>query len=119
MARPRKDPNEGKPPPRGRRKGKPPGGEGGDGGGDEQGQPPGNPDADPVRIHREYVERHVGGGGEPTPEAYTRAVEQWHRLPGAVTAPATELTGEEVTRKPEDDEDAETEGGETGEEDQQ
>jgi hypothetical protein len=39
----------------------------------EQKRPPrrrkptlGNPDADPVKIHREYVERRVGGGGEPT-----------------------------------------------------
>lgn len=50
-----------------------------------------NPDADPVRIHREYVQRRIGGGELPTPEAYERAVDQWHRLPGAVRAPASEV----------------------------
>lgn len=55
----------------------------------------GNPDADPQRIHREYVERHFGGGEEPTPEAYERALEEWHRLPGAVQRPAAEIRGPE------------------------
>ena len=50
-----------------------------------------NPDADPVRLHREYVQRRVGGGALPTPEAYARALDQWHRLGGAVRAPAAEL----------------------------
>jgi len=50
-----------------------------------------NPDADPVRIHRQYVQDRIGGGELPTPEAYERAVEQWHRLPGAVRAPASEV----------------------------
>ena len=50
-----------------------------------------NPDADPVRIHREYVQERLGGGELPTPEAYERAVDQWHRLPGAVRAPAGEV----------------------------
>ena len=50
-----------------------------------------NPDADPVRIHRQYVQERIGGGELPTPEAYERAVEQWHRLPGAVRAPASEV----------------------------
>jgi len=49
------------------------------------------PDADPVRIHRQYVQDRIGGGELPTPEAYERAVEQWHRLPGAVRAPASEV----------------------------
>ena len=50
-----------------------------------------NPDADPVRIHREYVQQHLGGGALPTPEAYERALDQWHQLPGAVRGPAAEL----------------------------
>ena len=50
-----------------------------------------NPEADPVRIHREYVQRRIGGGAQPTPQAYERALEQWHRLPGAVRTPATEV----------------------------
>ena len=48
-----------------------------------------NPDADPVRIHREYVQERIGGGELPTPEAYERAVDQWHQLAGAVL-PATD-----------------------------
>ena len=50
-----------------------------------------NPDADPVRIHRGYVQERIGGGELPTPEAYERAVDQWHQLPGAVRAPAGEV----------------------------
>jgi hypothetical protein len=51
----------------------------------------GNPDADPERIHREYVERHLGGGEPATPEAYERGVEQWRRLPGAISRAPAEL----------------------------
>jgi hypothetical protein len=70
-----------------------------------------NPEADPVRIHREYVERRVSGGADATPEAYARAIEQWHQLPGAVSAPPTEVTAEEApgAEKPEEEEDAQTE----------
>jgi hypothetical protein len=57
----------------------------------------GNPDADPQRIHREYVERHFGGGEEPTSEAYERALEEWHRLPGAAQRPPAEIRGPEET----------------------
>lgn len=57
---------------------------------------------DPVQIHEAYVERQLGGGGPATPEAYARAIEQWHALPGAVWAPATEQTGERVPRSPAD-----------------
>jgi hypothetical protein len=62
---------------------------------DDQDGPPrlGNPDADPVRIHREYVERRLGGGAEPTPEEYQRALAEWHQLPGAVSAPPGEVSG--------------------------
>jgi hypothetical protein len=49
----------------------------------------GNPDADPVKIHREYVERRLGGQTLATPEQYERATEQWQRLPGAVSRPPT------------------------------
>ncbi len=50
-----------------------------------------NPDADPVRIHREYVQERIGGGELPTPQAYERALDQWHQLAGAVRAPAGEV----------------------------
>jgi hypothetical protein len=41
-------------------------------------------------VHRQYLERHLGGGAPATPEAYARAIEQWHLLPGAIRTPATE-----------------------------
>jgi len=49
-----------------------------------------NPDADPVQIHRDYVERRIGGGAAPTSDAYGRALEEFHKLPGAVRQPAAE-----------------------------
>lgn len=70
------------------------GGRGRSGGGGRGGRTPRlerNPDADPVRIHREYVQQRLGGGELPTPEAYERAVDQWHQLPGAVRAPVSEV----------------------------
>ncbi|WP_448072128.1 hypothetical protein [Georgenia yuyongxinii] len=68
----------------------------GEGGGSELGR---DPDADPVRIHREYVERRIGGGEPPTTDAYARALEEFHRLPGAVRQPAAETTTEAVRRR--------------------
>ncbi|MEP7344993.1 MAG: hypothetical protein ABI877_06995 [Gemmatimonadaceae bacterium] len=59
----------------------------------EQYPPPKNPDANPVRIHRDYVERRLAGGAPASPEAYARALEQWHKLPGAVSTPPTEVRG--------------------------
>lgn len=55
---------------------------------------PGRDDADPVRIHEEYVQRHLGGGGPATNEAYEEAVQQWHELPGAVIRPPAEVPRE-------------------------
>jgi hypothetical protein len=55
---------------------------------------------DPAQIHREYVERRVGGGAPATPEAYARAIEQWHRMPGAVRVPPSEVTGEQPKPTP-------------------
>ena len=50
-----------------------------------------NPEADPVKIHREYVQRRLGGGALPTPEAYENALDQWHKIPGAIRGPAGEV----------------------------
>jgi hypothetical protein len=73
----------------------------------ERGRPPrlGNPEADPVRIHREYVERHFESGGPATPKAYEEALRQWHQLPGSVSRPAPETAGQ-----PEPPPEEETEG---------
>ena len=72
-------------------------------GDDERSPTLGNPDGDPVRIHREYVERRLGGGAEPTPEEYARALAEWHKLPGAVSAPPGEVSSAE-TAAPDDEE---------------
>jgi hypothetical protein len=71
---------------------------------DEEQQGPGNPDADPVRIHEEFAERRLGGGAPATPERYTRAVEQWNELPGAVRVPPTGPTGDSTPAAEEDEE---------------
>ena len=63
----------------------------------EEPSPEGNFDTDPVQIHRDYIERRLGGGAPATPEAYARAIEQGHKLPGAVRVPPTEVTGEPLT----------------------
>jgi hypothetical protein len=50
-----------------------------------------NPEADPVRLHREYVQQRLAGGALPTPEAYARAADDWQRLAGSVRLPATDI----------------------------
>jgi hypothetical protein len=118
MARRRKDETEGAKPPddekKPRRRRKPRDG--------DKKEPArlGNPDADPVRIHREYVERRMGGGAEATTEAYARALKQWRQLPGAVSAPPAELTGEDAAPSAEEDvEPEETEAERAGGEEEQ
>jgi len=32
------------------------------------------------------------GGPEPTPEAYTHALEQWKKLPGSIVRPPTDIS---------------------------
>ena len=59
--------------------------------GNQEPRGPGNPNADPQKIHRDYLERRLGGGAPATPEAYSRALEQWRKLPGAVSTPPTEV----------------------------
>jgi hypothetical protein len=67
--------------------------------GENQQQKPRNPKADPVRIHEDFVNRRVGGGAPATREAYDRALEQWHRLPGAVATSPTEIRGPDRDRE--------------------
>ena len=80
------------------------GDDGGDGHGNGDRQPPrrGNPDADPVRIHREYIERRLGGGEPANPAQYERAQQQWQKLPGAISRPPTTVRSD--TPDPEKDE---------------
>ncbi|MCW2986862.1 MAG: hypothetical protein JWR63_4432 [Conexibacter sp.] len=65
------------------------------------------PPIDPDIVHRAYVERHLGGTSDPGQDAYDRALEQWHRLPGAVRNPPTETTPPAETPPPAEDRPAE------------
>ena len=47
---------------------------------------------DPKR-HASVIERRWLGSPPPTPELYARALQQWEKLPGAVSRPASDVTG--------------------------
>lgn len=67
-------------------------GKGGDGGDDGERYEPGDQwGGDPVRIHEAYVQHHLEGEVEASPEAYTRARDQFRRLPGVVQRPTGDL----------------------------
>jgi hypothetical protein len=51
---------------------------------------PGHGEDESVGGHAEFVQRHFGGGVEPTPELFDRAIEVWQRLPGAVVGSAAQ-----------------------------
>jgi hypothetical protein len=68
-------------------------------------------DTTPAEVHRDYVRRQLGGGAplardqrteaDPAlPERYEHGIRQWHKLPGAVRVPPTELTGAEAAQMP-------------------
>jgi hypothetical protein len=95
-------------------------GDSGKGGGDaqppeeEEQRGPGVPEADPVRIHQEFIERHLGGGEPATQEVYERAVEQWNELPGAVRVPPTRLPEDAPARSEDEEREEDEEGGDQG-----
>jgi hypothetical protein len=81
-------------------KGKGDGGKGGGGDGDGEPQGPGkHHGGDPVRIHEDYVRRHLGGGAPATPETYERAVKQFNRLPGALRTPTKASPQRDVQKR--------------------
>jgi hypothetical protein len=94
---------------RGRGKGKDKG-ENGDGDDGERHGPSKRHGGDPVRIHEDYVQRHLGGGAPATPEAYERAIEQFNRLPGAMRTPTRTRPAHPVP-KPDDDKSDQAEDG--------
>lgn len=64
-------------------------------------QEPNKPDQEPPQhkpegreheVHKEILKRRLSGGPEPTPDAYTRALEQWKNLPGSIVRPPTDVT---------------------------
>ncbi|MEU4195423.1 hypothetical protein AB0E69_26215 [Kribbella sp. NPDC026611] len=52
-----------------------------------------------MQVHREYVERRIGGGAPPTSDAYAEALAEFHEIPGAIRLPASEATADTVRRR--------------------
>jgi hypothetical protein len=50
------------------------------------------PEGGEHQVHKEILERRMTGGPKPTPDAYTRALEQWKNLPGSIVRPPTDVT---------------------------
>lgn len=85
-------------------KGKGKGKKKGRGGEGEQHGPGKHHGGDPVKIHEEFIKRHVEGGAPATPEAYEQAIEQFSRLPGAVRTPVTDVNLIPSEQQPDEDE---------------
>jgi len=41
-------------------------------------------------VHEQIIDRRLGGGAPATAEAYAKALEEWHQLPGSVVRPPTD-----------------------------
>jgi hypothetical protein len=41
-------------------------------------------------VHQQIIDRRLGGGAPATPDAYAKALEEWHQLPGSVVRPPTD-----------------------------
>ena len=41
-------------------------------------------------VHQQIINRRLGGGAPATPEAYAKALEEWHQLPGSIVRPPTD-----------------------------
>jgi hypothetical protein len=55
-------------------------------------RPKHKPEGREHKVHKEILERRMRGGPQPTPDAYTRALEQWQNLPGSIVRPPTDVT---------------------------
>ena len=42
-------------------------------------------------VHQELLEKRLGGGDPPTPEAYAKALKEWQQLPGSIVRPPTDV----------------------------
>ena len=49
-------------------------------------------EGDDPRAHALILERRWVGSAKPSAELYTRALQQWHALAGAVSSPATNVS---------------------------
>ncbi len=52
-------------------------------------------------VHQEILRRRMRGGEEPSPDTYTRALEEWQDLPGSIVRPPSDIARPD-TKKPED-----------------
>jgi hypothetical protein len=43
------------------------------------------------QVHDEINERRLGGGAEPTSDAFQRALEQWQQVPGSIVRPPSDV----------------------------
>jgi hypothetical protein len=41
-------------------------------------------------VHQRIIDRRLGGGAPASPEAYAKALEEWHQLPGSIVRPPTD-----------------------------
>ena len=79
---------------------------GGDDYSSEEPQRPGkHHGGNPVKIHEDYVRRHLEGDVPATVEAYEKAREQFRRLPGAVQTPPTAVKQAPPKKRPDDESD--------------
>jgi hypothetical protein len=46
-------------------------------------------------VHQELLEKRLGGGHPPTPEAYAKALKEWQQLPGSIVRPPTDVNPSE------------------------
>ncbi len=53
-------------------------------------------------VHLDIITRRMEGGAPATPEAYASALEQWHKLPGSVVRPPSDLKATPEGPKPKD-----------------
>ena len=59
-------------------------------------------------IHEEIVRKRLEGGKPPTADTYARALEQWHKLPGSIVRPPSDINpptepSEKLDTPPNDD----------------
>lgn len=51
-------------------------------------------------VQLKLIERWMTGSAPATPEAYSRALQQWHQLPGSLIRPPTDLRPDLTPRGP-------------------
>jgi hypothetical protein len=57
-------------------------------------------------VHQQIIDRRLGGGAPATPEAYAKALEEWHQLPGSIIRPPTDESASPEPQKEDSDKEA-------------